>query len=137
MRGCPHFTIKTDQKALEAIYNSKPLDDISDKISDIVVSTYRYNFTVKYIPGKQNELVDYLSQNPEWDEETEKHGPFIIDDFSKEITIKAHICSAQTINRFQSRIDSDLLLELVRDSGTINDQYSAVIKAIQEKKSRT
>ena len=99
LRGCPHFTIKTDQKALEAIYNSKPLDDISDKISDIVVSTYRYNFSVKYIPGKQNELADYLSQNPEWDEETEKHGPFITDDFGKEITIEAHICSAQTINR--------------------------------------
>ena len=37
LRGCPHFTIWTDQKALESIYNSKPLDDISDKISDIVV----------------------------------------------------------------------------------------------------
>ena len=65
LRGCPHFTIRTDQKALEAIYNSKPLDDISDEISDIVVSTYRYNFSVKYIQGKHNELADYLSRNPE------------------------------------------------------------------------
>ena len=134
LRGCPHFTIRTNQKALEAIYNSKPLDDISDEISDIVVSTYRYNFTVKYIQGKHNELADYLSRNPEWDEETEKHGPFIIEDFGKEITIEAHICSAQTINRFQSRIDSDPLLESMRDSGAIDDQYSAVIKTIQEKK---
>ena len=115
----------------------KPLDDISDEISDIVVSTYRYNFSVKYIPGKQNELVDYLSRNPDRDEETEKHGPFIIDDFGKEITIEAHICLAQTINRFQSRIDSDPLLESMRDSGAIDDQYSAVIKAVQENKSKT
>ena len=62
LRGCPHFTIRTDQKALESIYNSKPLDDISDKISDIVVSTYRYDFDVQYIQGKNNELVDYLSR---------------------------------------------------------------------------
>ena len=46
--GCPHFTIRTDHKGLESIYNNKPLDKISDKISDIVVSTYHYNFTVEY-----------------------------------------------------------------------------------------
>ena len=61
LRGCPHFFVYTNQKSLEAIYNSKPLDEISDEISDIVVSTYRYNFTVKYISGKNNELADFLS----------------------------------------------------------------------------
>ena len=66
-----------------------------------------------------------------------KHGLFIIDNFGKEITIEAHICLAQTINRFQSRIDSDPLLESMRDSGAIDDQYSAVIKAIKENKSKT
>ena len=70
-RGCPHFTFRTDQKALESIYNSKPLDDISDEISDIVVSTYRYNFDVKYIERKNNELADYLSRTPVWNKETE------------------------------------------------------------------
>ena len=46
------------------MYNSKPLDDISDEISDIVDSTYRYNFAVQYIKGKDNELADYLSRYP-------------------------------------------------------------------------
>ena len=69
--------MRTNQKALQHIYNSKPLDDISDKISDIVVSTYRYNFTVEYVAGKDNELADYLSRNPMWDKESEKHGPWI------------------------------------------------------------
>ena len=73
--GMSHLTIPTDQKVLEHSYNSKPLDDISDKISNIVVSTYRYNFDVKYIQGKNKKLVDYLSRNPVWNEETEKHGP--------------------------------------------------------------
>merc|ERR1712115_242524 len=64
LHRCPHFYIYTDHKSLESIYNNKPLDEISDKISDIVVSTYRYNFTVKYIKGKDNELVDHLSRYP-------------------------------------------------------------------------
>ena len=59
LRGCPHFRIRTDHKSLESIYNNKPLDEISDKISDIVVSTYHYNFTVEYAHGKDNELTDH------------------------------------------------------------------------------
>ena len=99
LRGCPHFYIQTDRKALESIYNSKPLDDISDKISDIVVSTYRYNFTVQYIKGKDNELANYLSRYPLWCPESKEHGPWIIDDFGKKITVEAHICATQTINK--------------------------------------
>ena len=100
-----------DKKALKSIYNSKHLDDISEEISDIVVSTYRYNFDVQYIQGKNNELADYLSRNSVWDEETDKHGPWITDDFGKEVTIEAHVCSAQAIQRYHDRIASDPLLE--------------------------
>ncbi len=39
LRGCPHFWIYTDHRSLESIYNSKPIDEISDEISDIIVST--------------------------------------------------------------------------------------------------
>ena len=137
MRGCPHFTIQTDQKALESIYNSKPLDDISDEISEIVVSTYRYNFDVKYIQGKNNKLADYLSRIPVWNEETEKHGPWITDDFGREVTIEAHVCSAQTIRRFHDRIANDPLFSEKRDSEAIDEQYTSVIKAIRDKRSKT
>ena len=64
LRGCPHFWIYTDHRSLESIYNSKPIDKISDKISDIAVSTYRYNFIVRYISGKDNNLANFLSRNP-------------------------------------------------------------------------
>ena len=67
--------VRTDQKALESIYNNKPLDDISDKISDIVVSTYHYNFTVQYGKGKDNELANYLSRYPLWCPESDEHRP--------------------------------------------------------------
>ena len=93
--GCPHFTICTDHKGLESIYNNKPLDEISDKISDIVVSTYCYNFTVEYICDKDNELADHLSCHPIWCQEQEDFGPWITDDFSKKITEESHINTVQ------------------------------------------
>ena len=101
------------------------------------MSTYRYNFDVQYIQGKNNKLADYLSRNPVWDEETEKHGPWITDDFGKEVTIEAHVCSAQAIRRFHDRIANDPLLEEMRDSGAIDEQYTSVIKAIREKQNKS
>ena len=92
--------IRTDHKSLESIYSNKPLDDISDEISDIVVSTYRYNFTVKYVKGKDNELADHLSRYPIWCPEREEHGPWITDHFGKKITVEAHICTVQTVNKY-------------------------------------
>ena len=137
MQGCPHFTVRTDQKALQHIHNSKPLNDISDKISDIVVSTYCYNFSVEYVAGKDNNLADYLSKNPLWDKESKRHGPWITDDFGKEITIEAHVCAAQAIKRYHDRIKSDPLLEEMNDCGAVDEQYTEVIKAIREKRSKS
>ena len=58
LRGCPHFTIKTNQKPLESIYNLKPLDNISDEISDIVVSTYKYIFPSNiYLENRMNSRI--------------------------------------------------------------------------------
>ena len=131
LRGCPHFYIYTDHKSLESIYNNKPLDKISDEISDIVVSTYRYNFTVKYISGKNNELADHLSRYPIWCQEQEDYGPWIIDDFGKNITVEAHISSVQSVNKYKDRLHSDPLLEHIRDQGALEPQYTSVVQAIQ------
>ena len=115
---------------MESIYNSKPLDDISDEISDIVVSTYRYNFTVQYIKGKDNELAHYFSRNPLWCPESNEHGPWIVDDFGKNIMVEAHICSGQTINKYEDRILEDPLMEDMLNSGAMDLQYTEVIKAL-------
>ena len=103
LRGCPHFTVRTDHKSLESIYNNKPLDEISDEILDIVVSTYHYNFTVEYIRGKDNELADHLSRHPIWSQESEDFGLWITDDFSKKITVESHINTVQTVNRYKDK----------------------------------
>ena len=136
LRGCPHFWIYTDHRSLESIYNSKPIDEISDEISNIVVSTYRYNLSVKYISGKDNNLADFLSRNPMWCQEQEDHGPWIVDDFGKKITIEAHISSVQAIDRHEERLHSDPLLEHIRDQGALDPQYTAVVQAIQQKQSK-
>ena len=125
-----------DQKVLECTYNSKPLDDIFDEIFDIVVSTYRYNFTVQYLKGKDNEITDYLSRNPLWSPESNEHGLWIIHVFGKNIMVEAHICVAQTINTYEESISSDPLFEKMRDSGAMDQQYTKVIKALWKNRSK-
>ena len=78
----------------------------------------------------------YLSRNPLWCPECNKHGPWIIDDFGKKITVEAHIYAAQTIKKYEDRILKDLLLEEIWDSGAMDMQYTEVIKALRENKSK-
>ena len=79
------------------------------------MSTYRYNFSVKYISGKDNNLANFLSRNPIWCQEQEDHGPWIIDDFGKKITVEAHISSFQYVE--STKRDYTLILCL-NTSGT-------------------
>ena len=53
----------------------KPLEYISDEISDIVVSTYRHDFTVEYVKEKDKDLTDQLTRYPLWCPDSNEHGP--------------------------------------------------------------
>ena len=55
-----HFILETDQKPLEAIL-SKSLNEATPRLQRIVIRTFPYTFTVRYIPGMTNQLVDCLS----------------------------------------------------------------------------
>ena len=55
-----HFILETDQKPLEAIL-SKSLNQATPRLQRILIRTFPYMFTVRYIPGKTNQLADYLS----------------------------------------------------------------------------
>ena len=48
----------------------------------------------------------------------------------------AHICATQTINKYEDSILKDLLLEEMQDSGAMDQQYTEVIKALQENRSK-
>ena len=55
-----HFILETDQKPLEAIL-SKSLNQATPRLQRILIKTLPYMFTVRYIPGKTNQLADCLS----------------------------------------------------------------------------
>ena len=58
--GC-HFILETEQKPLEAIL-SRSLNQVTPQLQCILIRTLPYNFTVRYIPGPKNLLVDCLSR---------------------------------------------------------------------------
>ena len=53
------FVLKTDQKPLEAIL-AKSLNAATPQLQRILIKTFAYDFTVKYLPGKNNQLADCL-----------------------------------------------------------------------------
>ncbi|CAK1583807.1 unnamed protein product [Parnassius mnemosyne] len=55
------FTIYSDHKPLENM-NIKSRTD--EELGDLTYYLSQYDFTVKFIPGKENVDVDRLSQNP-------------------------------------------------------------------------
>ena len=56
-----HFILESDQKLLEAIL-SKSLNHVSPRLQQILIRTFAYHFTVRYIPGVTNQLADCLSR---------------------------------------------------------------------------
>ena len=55
-----HILLETDQKSLEAIL-SNSLNQASPRVQRILIRTFAYNFTVKYISGSTNQFQDCLS----------------------------------------------------------------------------
>ena len=55
-----HFTLETDQKPLEVIL-SKLLNSTTPRFQRLLIRTFTYNFTVRYIKGGNNQLADCLS----------------------------------------------------------------------------
>ena len=56
-----YFTLETGQKSLKVIM-SKSLNQVTPILERILIRTFPYDFTVCYIPGLSNQLVDSLSQ---------------------------------------------------------------------------
>ena len=56
-----HFILETNQKPLETIL-SRSLNQATPRLQHILIRTLPFNFTVRYIPGPKNLLVDCLSR---------------------------------------------------------------------------
>ena len=55
-----HFILETDQKPLESIL-SRSLNQTTPHLQRILIRTFPYSFTARYLPGLQNQLADCLS----------------------------------------------------------------------------
>ena len=55
------FVLETDQKPLETIL-AKSLNAATPRLQRILIKTFAYDFTVKYLPGVNNQLADCLSR---------------------------------------------------------------------------
>ena len=55
------FVLETDQKPLETIL-AKRLNAATPWLQRILIKTFAYDFTVKYLPGENNQLADCLSR---------------------------------------------------------------------------
>ena len=55
-----HFILETDQKPLEAIL-SKSINQTTPRLQRILIRTFPYHFTIRYIPGLTNQLADCFS----------------------------------------------------------------------------
>ena len=55
-----HFLLETDQKLFEAIL-SKSINQAILRLQRILIRTFAYDFTVKYIPGSTSQLANCLS----------------------------------------------------------------------------
>ena len=56
-----HFILETDQQPLETIL-SRNLNQATPHLQRILIRTFLYNFTVRYLPGLKNQLADCLLQ---------------------------------------------------------------------------
>ena len=55
------FVLETDQKPLETIL-AKSLNAATPRLQRLLIKTFAYDFTVKYLPGENNQLADCLSR---------------------------------------------------------------------------
>ena len=63
--GCKSLTIATDHKPLLGIFGNKDITKIMNpRILKLKEKTLKYDFEVKYNPGKWNRAADALSRNP-------------------------------------------------------------------------
>ena len=56
-----HFTLETNQNPLETIL-AKSLTEATPRLQQLLIRSFPYDFTVRYIKGSTNQLADCLSR---------------------------------------------------------------------------
>ena len=63
LHGIETFKIKTDHKALSTVF-TKEWEELSEELQEYVRGLQGYNFTMEFVPGRNNSLADYLRRYP-------------------------------------------------------------------------
>ena len=85
---------------------------------------FRFNFTLKHVPGSSMGKADSLSRQPDWQKEVEK-------DNENRALLKKEWLEAKVIQVAKVMIDEIDLLEKMRESKTKDNE---VVKAVKEMK---
>lgn len=126
--GLDHFFVITDHNPLVAICNSHRLDEIENpRLQRIRAKLLGYNFTVKWMAGKQNEAADALSRHPV----SRPDGRDVADDeinFDGSIT---HACTPAMIRSATSIEPIDPLLQDLKVHADRCPTYQEIKKVVQ------
>lgn len=93
-----HFTVYSDHKPLKNLNLKAPVDT---ELGKLVNKLLQYDFTLKYIEGKNNTSADALSRNP-----------IVLEFDDKEIFKTTNLIEVQEIIKAHSEIDEDVIKNL-------------------------
>ena len=130
MKGCKYFEVLSDQKALSNIYNitgTRELSYFPEELWNLSEATVKYNFKVRYILGKCNIVVDYLSHHPHWSSTQ----PIVKDIWGKDILVEA-IVRLATLTRYWRKLE-DPFLTTIKDVVTEDSDYMTVLDHLKNK----
>ena len=85
------------------------------------------NYTVRYLPGKQNILTDYLSCNPGWSSSQS----MVQNAYRIVSPVKAIIRTVKT--KVYRRQLKDLLLQEIKDVALADENYQLVLSHVKDK----
>ena len=127
LKGAPMFTVATDHKPLEGIFQKDLFEIGNPRLQRIREKLLEYSFQVKWVPGKSHHIADALSRAPLFSMEDEED--MYID--------TARACLAQTVERNK---ELDLILDAVDSdyirfkhdvkNGTFDSEYAKMMKAV-------
>jgi transposase InsO family protein len=105
--GRSDVVVHTDHKPLECLYN-KPLHSAPPRIQRMMLKLQKYDFKVRYVPGKEQYISDTLSRAT-GQEQPESEG----DEFEV-FTVSSLPISDEQLNKFHRETELDSTLQMLK-----------------------
>ena len=124
LSGLEHFTVHTDHRGLVPIFNSKRLSDIeSEKIRNVKATlSSQYQFSVKWVKGKDNAIPDLLSRFPtSKDEENSKEAERMV------------ICAVSSLLENNSETLIDPLILRMKEIANNDEEYVRLVNDLESR----